>query len=821
MAPIATRKLITQQRERANNISRILPAFRAIQRNRITISLVRDRKEKLQNYCTEFCKSHDEIITRDDAIGDTYITGSLFAATESIRDECNDELSQELAILQNNEPSTSSISSHASNGQDSNQMFCHSLHLPKIDLPQFTGHYEDWEAFENSFVSLIHEKPQISNVVKLQYLMGCLIESAADFVKDVAITEANYNSTWKALKERFSDLRLQIYHLTLSLIKSPPLKAESALGLRSLVDDMNHRVRMLRNLGRPVDSWDDLLVVILSERLDTITRKAWETYLSTRGMLSDSEANIVELRKRPPTFREMTEFLEGTIQALLSVESQSSNPRILAQGKRSFSHNSKPSIKVYHVGAKSKGTENLKCPVCSEEHYIGRCDKFKTKKPGDRHEEIRKLGLCFNSLGRHAVRNCQSKRGCKKCQRNHHTLLHKEKGQVQESSEIDSVSSLPPLKGSDATSSCRTKLQARALLDQGSEVTFISESMVQFLKLGRERIHVPICGVGSSKNLIARSQVSIRIKSNFEIASEFDLCALVLPRLANRLPSKAIPSTSLVLFRGLRWADPNFYFPGEIEMILGAEAYATVIKEGLKQIGDLNVVAQHTKLGWIFSGSIGGTNPQGENRIARIAAHSVAIDDVTEILRRFWSVEEVPVPQNILNPDDELCERLFVTTHSRDSKGRYIVRLPLKGDLPSVSDQSKRIALNSLMAMHRKFERDPTLAQEYRKFMLEYEELGHMRPVPKEEISSSNAWYLPHHAVIQHGVLKRKIRVVFDASRRTPEQHSLNKFLLTGPSLQSDLSLILTNWRLHRFVFTADIVKMFRQIRINETDQNL
>ncbi|XP_066590773.1 uncharacterized protein [Prorops nasuta] len=278
MTPVPTRKLIAQQRERANNISRILPAFKTIQRNRITRAIIRDRKEKLRSYWSDFCKCHEDIIVRDDVSGDTYVIESFFAHVETIRDECHDELERAL----NEMPDDGSIvSNNAIVSGDQSQTPCHNLKLPKIDLPQFSGRYEDWEAFENRFVSLIHDKALLSNVVKLEYLLGCLRDSAAEFVKDVTVSTANYTSTWNALKDRFSNLRLQVYNLTLSLLKSPPLKKESAAKLRGLLDNLNHSVRMLRNLGRPVDSWDDILVVILSERLDSTTRKSWETFLST------------------------------------------------------------------------------------------------------------------------------------------------------------------------------------------------------------------------------------------------------------------------------------------------------------------------------------------------------------------------------------------------------------------------------------------------------------------------------------------------------------------------------------------------------------
>ncbi|XP_011859248.1 PREDICTED: uncharacterized protein LOC105556757 [Vollenhovia emeryi] len=43
---------------------------------------------------------------------------------------------------------------------------------------------------------------------------------------------------------------------------------------------------------------------------------------------------------------------------------------------------------------------------------------------------------------------------------------------------------------------------------------------------------------------------------------------------------------------------------------------------------------------------------------------------------------------------------------------------------------------------------------------------------------------------------------------------------MKGPPLQRDLALILLNWRRYRFVFTTDIVKMFRQIGVAPADQD-
>ena len=45
------------------------------------------------------------------------------------------------------------------------------------------------------------------------------------------------------------------------------------------------------------------------------------------------------------------------------------------------------------------------------------------------------------------------------------------------------------------------------------------------------------------------------------------------------------------------------------------------------------------------------------------------------------------------------------------------------------------------------------------------------------ETSNDRAWYLPHHAVMQSSQKQWKLRVVFDASRRTRDGSFLNDFL--------------------------------------------
>lgn len=111
-------------------------------------------------------------------------------------------------------------------------------------------------------------------------------------------------------------------------------------------------------------------------------------------------------------------------------------------------------------------------------------------------------------------------------------------------------------------------------------------------------------------------------------------------------------------------------------------------------------------------------------------------------------------------------------------------------------------------------QRDKNLQDNYRKFMEEYLELGHMREVSGETVIPHPVCHLPHHAVFKTTSLTTKVRVVFDASARTSSGLSLNDILMRRPTAQEDIFSILSRFRKHQFVITSDIEKMFRQIAI-------
>ena len=92
------------------------------------------------------------------------------------------------------------------------------------------------------------------------------------------------------------------------------------------------------------------------------------------------------------------------------------------------------------------------------------------------------------------------------------------------------------------------------------------------------------------------------------------------------------------------------------------------------------------------------------------------------------------------------------------------MKLPKKPDAAGVLGASRKVALARLMNLEKSFAKNPMMAEEYNKFLREYEKLGHMKKIPTFAGPDRDVYYLLHHAVIKESSTTTKVRVVFNAS---------------------------------------------------------
>ncbi|XP_073820654.1 uncharacterized protein [Musca autumnalis] len=347
---------------------------------------------------------------------------------------------------------------------------------------------------------------------------------------------------------------------------------------------------------------------------------------------------------------------------------------------------------------------------------------------------------------------------------------------------------------------------ARALIDSGSQSTFISEKLKNLLKLPTRSNLVHVTGLSQFVSETSTKSCLFTMRSKFDPDFKLDVWAPVLKTLPSNLPPQNLDKSQLQDITSLELADPKFYISQPIDLLIGMDIGPLIFALGtpMKTFG--SILTQKTKFGWIVGGPIPG------NTIQRKQIALLNTTSIEKILTRFWEVEETP-KKVLRSEEDQFCERNYIDTTVRNKEGRYVVTLPFKKC--EELGNSRNIALAQFFRMEKKLMRTPEIKEEYDKSIIEYLELGHMRKINPEEINDTPNYYLPHHAVIKPDRLTTKLRVVFNASCPSSNKTSLNDTLFPGPILQQDLVIQILKWRFFKYAFNADITKMYRQILLD------
>lgn len=228
---------------------------------------------------------------------------------------------------------------------------------------------------------------------------------------------------------RFENKRqLLTSHLS-ALLGLSTIPRESALELQILCNKVNIARGSLRNLERTPESdlWNDILVHIMSQKLDSATRKAWNVHTS----------NV----DTPPTYKDLTQFLASCIRALEECSPPS---------------NEKPahSSRV-HVATASTSSQSV-CPLCKSRHYLSSCPEFIAKYPNQR-GIVKRFKRCFNCLSNsHSAQECKSKYTCRLCSKRHHSMLH-----ADSDADCGSKAVAPP--NSQSSTSATSKVEVTSL----------------------------------------------------------------------------------------------------------------------------------------------------------------------------------------------------------------------------------------------------------------------------------------------------------------------------------------------------------------------
>ncbi|KAL4123429.1 hypothetical protein QTP88_015607 [Uroleucon formosanum] len=697
------------------------------------------------------------------------------------------------------------------------------IKLAALNIPVFNGSYIDWVSFKDIFTALIHTNSNLTPIQKFFYLRSSLTSDAANCIRNFETTAINYEHAWKTLTTRYQNEKLLIQCHVRDICELNAVKANSSDSLRLFSDTLRSHISALEALKQRPSEWGPLLIHIICTKLDANSLTEWEVK-SPKTEIAKVEDLMIFLDERS----QILQAVESS-KNLMNTTSEINNSTC----KKNSYNKSRTASTVLTT------TTDVICFICNLKHTIYKCPTFLALSINDRIKKVNEIKLCKVCLRKHDFKKKCSSRNCFKCNKAHNTLLHIPQNKInnEEKTEIEDKTNRSSIQ-TDANASISAHVHGnnyeqillstaivrafgenqksslcRALLDSGSQSNFITEELVQCLKLRRSKTYHQISGIGSTTQH-AYSYVIAHFKSRFNDYS-FTLKLLVVPKITSEIPSKQMSNIGHIP-QNVSLADPLFWSPQKVDLLIGASHFYDLINERQIKPAPDGPVFQETRLGWVVSGPTSTAPKYNRNTepITNSVCHLSSLHNDTTIenmLPRFWCVEEFE-RKDAYTIEEKMCKKYFDKTVTRGVDGRFIVHLPFREnviDLGSSYDIAKRRLLN----LERRFTNNPKLKNEYTNFINEYIQLGHMEQIHDDQAVSDNkkACYLPHHAVFKETSTSTRLRVVFDASCKTSNGVSLNDVLLKGPVLQDDLIYILARFRTHNFVLSADITKMYRQ----------
>jgi hypothetical protein len=131
--------------------------------------------------------------------------------------------------------------------------------LPDIRLPTFSGKFDDWLDFKNSFTALIVDDESLSDTHKLQYLRSCLKDEAIN----VQSEDETFQSLWTALKNMYENKRYIINKHIEDLLTIKSMAKGSSIDLRNILNQAKKHYRALSSFDYDINQLTEVFIIHL------------------------------------------------------------------------------------------------------------------------------------------------------------------------------------------------------------------------------------------------------------------------------------------------------------------------------------------------------------------------------------------------------------------------------------------------------------------------------------------------------------------------------------------------------------------------------
>lgn len=299
--------------------------------------------------------------------------------------------------------------------------------LPKLELPSFDGHPEDFATFWQSFKSAVDSKP-LDNVAKLQYLLSKLRGAAKDAVAGYSVTNESYPEVLATIKRRFGDPEVIIRHLHREL-RDIPKSSESVSENRETLERVETICRRLQLYGESSDH-QQVRMVVEQKFSHWLLLEIYETKEKNEELNLGFKWTTTELRNAADRILKLREKVEDVQDSCESYCGQKTDdptndihePYDREQIMEMYYAENRESPPPTAAFGLVQQEDETRCSFCQGGHKRGQCNRYETAY--ERRKRVQELHLCYRCLkSTHIARNCNAWGKCKECGGPHHSLI--------------------------------------------------------------------------------------------------------------------------------------------------------------------------------------------------------------------------------------------------------------------------------------------------------------------------------------------------------------------------------------------------------------
>ncbi|XP_038062585.1 uncharacterized protein LOC119733075 [Patiria miniata] len=741
--------------------------------------------------------------------------------------------------------------------------------LPKKEPEIFKGSVFDFPVWMNSF-SVLVEQRYTSPIDRLYYLGRYTSGEARECIKGLlALNSENaYQKAKKLLTERYGNKMLAASTYREKISKWPTVKQDDGKGLRNLSDFLFQCETAMSTLSQLKVLDDPAEHKKIIEKLPRQVQGRWLRFVD-QCMYGQKDAEEGDY----PPFAELCKFIAKEARIACSPFHQkpmdekretkfvkptkSGTATTFASKADELTTKKKTSpLKGNTPPPSPNANKASTCPLCKSQHQLDSCSSFAAMSLSERHDLIKKSGLCFGCLKwGHRIRECRHKKQCAVCGRSHPTLLHdfsKSTPDVQTKDDTDDKevvvvqSTTHRVQTLDVGENCShalivpvvvhhikepsAKVIVYALLDEHSDSCFVSDWTLERLGIDGEAVQL------SLSTILAKGTISSRKVHGLTVKGLSEDTEIQLPGAYSRESINANREQIPKLDTVKEWPHlkrvanllPPYLSETEIGLLIGCNATRAIKPRDIVHGEEDAPYAVRTALGWGVIGMMRHDN--GGNNVCRISnaskeqqghfAFRTQVKEVSPLqVTKMFEMDFIgkDTEEMVSHNDRKFMQKMKDGIHRRDD-GHFEMPLPLKTDVQLPNN--KPVALKRLNKQKMKMLSNQKYRDDYKTFMENIIEKGYAEKVPDEELDLDNkaVWYIPHHGVY-HPKKPNKIRVVFDCSAEY-EGEVLNRHLLQGPDMTNNLVGVLCRFRKDHVAFTCDIEGMFHQVGVNVEDRN-